>query len=96
MRPVEEQAALPVLTAATDIPSITRWGDLLTSRLSTFLRAMAYRVNSTLPKDGSEGMAVYTVATRPTATSGQIIYVSDGGAGARFQGSHAGAWVNLG
>jgi hypothetical protein len=41
----------------------------------------------------------YTVATRPAAASvpdGTIIYVSDGAAGARFQGVHAGAYVNLG
>jgi hypothetical protein len=41
----------------------------------------------------------YTLATRPAATTvpaGTIIYVSDGGAGAVFQGSTGAAWVNLG
>lgn len=41
----------------------------------------------------------YTVATRPAAadvTQGTVIHVSDGAAGAKFQGSSGGAWVNLG
>lgn len=62
------------------------------------------RVNGLVPKDGTEAMgaplvlATYTVATRPTAASwtGGIIYVSDGAAGAKFQASNGGSWVNLG
>lgn len=40
----------------------------------------------------------YTVATRPTASAvpRTIIFVSDGGAGAVFQGSDGTSWVNLG
>lgn len=38
----------------------------------------------------------YTVATRPAHSAGNIIFVSDGGAGAVFQGSTGAAWVNLG
>lgn len=38
----------------------------------------------------------YTVATRPAHAAGRIIHVTDGGAGAVFQGSAGGAWVNLG
>lgn len=41
----------------------------------------------------------YVTATKPAATSvppGTIIFVSDGGAGAVFQGSTGSAWVNLG
>lgn len=40
----------------------------------------------------------YTTAGRPSATAftGQMIYVSDGAAGAKFQGSDGAAWVNLG
>lgn len=68
------------------------------------LKRLRTGVNDSLPKDGSEAMtaqlelATYTVATRPTASSfpGAIIYVSDGGAGAVFQGSDGAAWVNLG
>lgn len=39
-----------------------------------------------------------TSAARPAASSmaGHVIYVSDGGAGAKFQGSDGSAWVNLG
>lgn len=39
----------------------------------------------------------YTVATRPAGqAAGTIIFVSDGGAGAVFQGWNGAAWVNLG
>jgi hypothetical protein len=41
----------------------------------------------------------YVTATKPAAASvppGTVIYVSDGGAGAVFQGSTGAAWVNLG
>jgi len=38
----------------------------------------------------------YTVATRPAHAAGKMIYVSDGGGGAVFQGSNGSAWVNLG
>ena len=42
-------------------------------------------------------LATYTVATRPTnLPAGTIVYVSDGGAGAVFQGWNGAAWVNLG
>ena len=64
----------------------------------------AWRLNRVLPKDGTEAMTgplvlkTYTTATRPTASSwtGGIIYVSDGGGGAVFQGSDGTDWVNLG
>lgn len=55
------------------------------------------RLNQAVVKDGSEALTAYTVATRPTTSpDGAIIYVSDGAAGARFQGRHSGAWINLG
>lgn len=40
----------------------------------------------------------FTVATIPAAADwkGRIIFVSDGGAGAKFQASTGSAWVNLG
>ncbi len=42
-------------------------------------------------------LPTYTVATRPTGlTVPTIIFVSDGGAGAVFQGWNGAAWVNLG
>lgn len=46
----------------------------------------------------NEPLPEYTVATRPTASTvpRTIIFVSDGGAGAVFQGSDGTSWVNLG
>lgn len=47
----------------------------------------------------SAGLPTYTLATRPAASAvkaGTQIFVSDGGAGAVFQGSNGTAWVNLG
>lgn len=41
----------------------------------------------------------YTVATLPAATkfgAGSVVFVTDGGGGANFQGSTGSAWVNLG
>ncbi len=50
--------------------------------------------------DGSTTPAsIYTTATKPAASTvpaGTIIFVSDGGGGAVFQGSTGSAWVNLG
>lgn len=62
------------------------------------------RVNATLPKDGTEAMtgplelSSYLTAARPTAADyeGAIIYVSDGAAGSKFQGSDGTSWVSLG
>jgi hypothetical protein len=72
--------------------------------LVLYLTDLSTRADGSLPKDGTEAvtapmtLATYTVATRPTASSyeGSIIYVSDGGAGAVFQGSDGSSWVNLG
>lgn len=100
MKPVSENPVLPA-------PGMRSPGELLRAflaALTPLLSALGYRLNRTLPKDGSEAMtaplvlATYTVATRPAAASwtGGIIYVSDGGAGAVFQGSNGAAWVNLG
>jgi len=64
--------------------------------LTPLFNAIGFRLNRCFPKDGSEGLNAYTVATRPAAPDGTIIYVSDGAAGANFQGRAGGAWVNLG
>ena len=46
---------------------------------------------------GKPVLRTYTVATRPVGVpGGTIIFVSDGGAGAVFQGYNGAAWVNLG
>jgi hypothetical protein len=70
----------------------------LLQALQLILVKLAARVNASYPKDGSEGLTAYTVATRPAATvaPGAIIYVSDAAAGAKFQGSDGTNWVNLG
>jgi hypothetical protein len=76
----------------------------LLAELDGRLREIGFRLNRVFPKDGSEAMtqpaklAPFTTATRPAAASwaGALIYVSDGAAGAKFQGSDGTAWVNLG
>lgn len=45
---------------------------------------------------GSMTISSFTTATKPAHAAGKMIYVSDGGAGAVFQGSNGSAWVNLG
>lgn len=45
---------------------------------------------------GSFTIGTFTLATRPGHAAGKMIYVSDGGAGAVYQGSNGAAWVNLG
>lgn len=52
-----------------------------------------------LAVNGMFRIGSYTTATRPVASSvgaGTLIYVSDGAAGAKFQGSDGTNWVNLG
>lgn len=56
-------------------------------------------ISKRLPASPHVNALIYTVATRPSAAAvgpGVIIFVSDGGAGAVFQGSTGAAWVNLG
>ena len=53
-------------------------------------------VTGTLSATGSVTIGSFTTATKPAHAAGKIIHVTDGGAGAVFQGSAGGAWVNLG
>lgn len=79
---------------------LIQWANALVSQLFSLGR----RVNICLTKDGTEPMtgplplATYTTATRPAAVSnkGAIIFVSDGAAGSKFQGSDGTTWVSLG
>ena len=80
--------------------------------LKSFFVRLLERVNVDLAEsddvmllDGTQamtaplGLETYTVATLPAAAAGNaghIAFVSDGGAGAVFQGSNGTAWVNLG
>ncbi len=101
-RPVQEKVQLPTLAKAD--AAITSWAGRLVATLSPLLSTLGARLNGSIHQDGTIPMtapfqlATYTVATRPTATDypGCIIYVSDGGAGAVFQGSDGTNWVNLG
>lgn len=78
--------------------------EALISQLKLQLYKFGFRINRVLPKDGTEAMsnplilASFTTATRPSAGSwtGGIIFVSDGAAGSKFQGSDGSAWVSLG
>lgn len=93
MLPIDSEPGLPAA------PSGNAWGLQLVRRLSILLRQIATRTNTMFPKDGSEGLKEYTQGppdTRPVPTKGQIIYVSDGAAGGRYQASHGNAWVNIG
>ena len=101
MDPVEQP---PFLPRTVGVGPHSPFLSSLLQALSGILIRIAVRLNATLPKDGTEPMtgpvvlATYTVATRPAAASWTrgVIYVSDGGAGAVFQGSNGAAWVNLG
>lgn len=73
----------------SDFPSPPELGKII-ARLSA-------RV-ATLERE-SAAFPTYTLATRPAATdvkAGTAIFVSDGGAGARFQGSDGATWLSLG
>ncbi len=103
VKQVPETPGLPAPPRGLPVAIVTWAGDLIRV-LSGILAESHIRLNRVLPKDGTEAMTAglplleTTSATRPTASAseGMIIYVSDGGAGAVFQGSNGSAWVNLG
>jgi hypothetical protein len=76
----------------------------LVAYMTPLFRDIGYRLNRTMPKDGSERLtnplplAVYTTATRPAAADwiGSVILVSDAVPNQKFQGSDGTAWVPLG
>jgi len=96
--------ATPILPTRIERGPHEGYLSALLRSLSELLGRVIERLNGVAPKDGSEAftgplpLMEYTVATRPTASSyeGTLIYVSDGGAGAVFQGSDGTSWVNLG
>ena len=95
MKQVLESVELPTVAVLAGVVGAMRnWAMYLTPHF----RDVGFRLNRCLPKDGSEGLTAYTTATRPAASAapGAIIYVSDGAAGAKFQGSDGTNWVNLG
>ena len=100
MDPVQER---PILPNPNSGPHYSILAALLQALYKMFAE-YGFRLNRVLPLDGTEAMTAplvlmtYTTATRPTAASwtGGTIYVSDGAAGQKFQGSDGTAWVFLG
>lgn len=103
VRPVPETLGLPGPPRSSDI-AVTTWAGNMIRVLSGIFAEGNIRLNRVLPKDGTERMTAalpllsVTVATLPTASenTGNIIFVSDGGAGAVFRGSDGTTWVSLG
>lgn len=103
MRSVQERPLLPQSRPQT-VPGLFSWAGEMARQLTALFQEYGFRVNRTLPKDGSEAMqnpmrlVTVTVATLPTASqwTGAVVYVSDGAAGAKFRGSDGTSWVNLG
>lgn len=81
-----------------------RWAVQLAMSLRPVFFNIGQRLNGSIHKDGEIGMEApfklkeYTVATRPDPADfpWTVIAVTDGGAGAEFQGSNGTSWVNLG
>ena len=90
-RPIAS-SPIPTLSRSNDPKDLARWAAETAAYLAILasdLREFAQRV---YPRE-------YTTGTLPAASvlnEGEIVYVSDGGAGAVFQGSNGTAWVNLG
>lgn len=72
--------------------SLEAWAVAMTRALTQLLGPMMHDLNQ------QPRCPEFTVATIPAAGDwkGRIIFVSDGAAGAKFQGSTGAAWVNLG
>ena len=103
---VDKVADVPILPrppAARDAIVLT-WASDFTRVVHDTLAKISFRVNRMLGVDGKERMTAplrlrsYTVATRPTAAdhTGGLIFVSDGAAGSKFQGSDGTSWLSLG
>jgi len=103
VRQVPETPGLPAPPRGLPV-TITTWAGDLIRVLFGILAEANIRLNRVLPKDGTERMTAalpllsVTVATLPAASAntGNIIFVSDGGAGAVFRGSDGTTWVSLG
>lgn len=103
--PVGERPSLPSPPRGVPI-SITGWAGDMVKVITSLFSETNLRLNICLPKDGTERMTAAlplltttdTPDTKPAASAneGNIIYVSDGAAGAKFRGSDGTSWVNLG
>jgi len=75
VRKVVENILMPIPDKSGD-PAIS----ILVVELVRLFGKYGFRLNEMFPRDGSEGLTAYTVATVPTpsaANTGGLIYVSD-------------------
>ena len=96
MRTLPESAPLPRSVSAIALHATVL---TLIGALSRYLADLAFRVNRTLPKDGTEVMTgvlltkTYTVATLPAVgVAGGFIYVTDETGGATHASSDGTNW----
>lgn len=88
MRLVPEQPQVGQLGLTGTLQALTLAVGRILAGISALMSDVGYRVNRTLPKDGTEAMTgvlplkSYTVATVPTVGTGELIYVSDETGGA--------------
>lgn len=93
----------PLLPQSPGLPelfALARFDQDLIQALVRELIQYAYRLNLSLPEDGSEAMqnplplATFTIASKPAASSwtGAIIYVSDGAANKKLAISDGTVW----
>lgn len=100
---IERPPFMPPPTSG-DPQAMAQWAVSFTQLMSWIFQQYGYRLNLSVATDGTVSMTgplplmSYTTAERPDATAyeGSIIYVSDGAAGSRFQGSDGASWVSLG
>ncbi len=103
---VNKVADVPILPrppAAND-PIVRVWSSEITRIVHGLIANISFRLNRVLSVDGAERMTAplrlrsYTTATRPTAAdhTGGLIFVSDGAADSKFQGSDGTSWLSLG
>lgn len=103
MNPVNDRPFLPQAVPPDFHGLLRTFGELVRQLLAVFSE-YGFRINHSLPKDGSERMdaplplKTYLTAARPDPADwpGAVIYVSDASAGQKFQGSDGSAWVPLG
>lgn len=91
MKPVNTQAPLPYPGRGTSLPELADFDRELVRALTMHLGELAQRLNAMLPKDGTEGLARYTVDKLPSGNIGAIAYASNG----RKSGEGAGDGTGL-
>lgn len=102
-RRIPERVSLPRPPRVT-LEGLHGWAVDIIRVLVAVLSETNTRANQGLPKDGTEPMTApleletFTLASRPAASdnTAKIIFVSDGTAGNKFQGSDGASWLGLG